>query len=101
MILIILRIIKIHKLAKLNIQKTITAPNSATVSSIRYRALERLIKTYFYQSTSNLHIHKHKKSLLFLEFIETIDISIFSKLTAELETLFRTENRTPESIKSA
>ena len=38
------------------------------------------------------------------EFIETIEISRFSKLfvhLAELQTLFRTKNRTPESIKSA
>ena len=41
--------------------------------------------------------------LQFTEFIKTVDISRFSKLfghIAELHTLFRTENRTPESIKS-
>ena len=38
------------------------------------------------------------------EFIETVEISRFSKLfarLAELQTLFRTKNRTPENIKSA
>ena len=42
--------------------------------------------------------------LQFSEFIETVDISRFSKLflhVAELQKLFRTENRTPESIESA
>ena len=42
--------------------------------------------------------------LQFSEFIKTVDISKFSKLfvhIAELQTLFRTENGTPESIKSA
>ena len=42
--------------------------------------------------------------LQFSEFIKAVDISRFSKLflhIAQLQTLFRTENRTPESIKSA
>ena len=42
--------------------------------------------------------------LQFSVFIKTIDISRFSKLFVhieELQTLFRTENKTPESIKSA
>ena len=42
--------------------------------------------------------------LQFSEFIKTVDICRFSKLfvhIAELQTLFRTENRTPESTKSA
>ena len=49
-------------------------------------------------------ISEDLQCLQFSAFIKTADISRFSKLfvhIAELQTLFRTENRTPESIKSA